>query len=363
MRSVTADAPGRVNLIGEHTDYHQGLVLPTAIPQRTRVELHARTDRAVHAASRETGSMVRQYTLGAEAVSHSWIDYVQGVTHALTDIAPALPGFDLRIESDVPLGSGLSSSAALEVSLLRGLRDLFGLPLDDVELARVAQRAETEFVGAPVGIMDQMACSLARDGEALLLDTRTLDYRRVPLPLDAELVVINSGVQHHNAGGAYATRRRESFEAARRLGVPYLRDLTPADLDRVNALPEPWARRARHVVTENQRVADAATALTRGDLPRAGALFNASHESMRDDYQISTAEIDILVDLARQDARVYGARLTGGGFGGSVVMLVVAGESAAIAAGVLEAYRQRVKRDGSILVPPSAPPRFDGGAA
>jgi galactokinase len=363
MRSVTADAPGRVNLIGEHTDYHQGLVLPTAIPQRTRVELHARTDRAVHAASRETGSMVRQYTLGAEAVSHSWIDYVQGVTHALTDIAPALPGFDLRIESDVPLGSGLSSSAALEVSLLRGLRDLFGLPLDDVELARVAQRAETEFVGAPVGITDQMACSLAREGEALFLDTLTLDYQRVPLPFNAGLIVINSGVQHHHAGGAYATRRQESFEAARRLGVAYLRDLTPADLDRVNSLPEPWARRARHVVTENQRVVDAAAALARGDLRRAGALFYASHDSMRDDYQISTAEIDVLVDLARRDPRVYGARLTGGGFGGSVVMLVLAGESAAIAADVLEAYRQRVARDGSILVPPPSPPGFVGGAA
>jgi galactokinase len=360
MRSVTAEAPGRVNLIGEHTDYHQGLVLPTAIPQRTRVELCARTDRAVHAASRETGGTVSRYLLGAEAVTHSWIDYVQGVTRALSEVAPALQGFDLRIESDVPLGSGLSSSAALEVSLLRGLREMFALALSDVELARIAHRAETEFVGAPVGIMDQIACSLAREGEALLLDTRSLDFQRLPLPRHAELVVIDSGVRHHHAGGEYATRRNESFEAAARLGVQFLRDLGEADLGRINALPDRWARRARHIVTENQRVRDAAEALIRGDLVRTGALFYASHDSMRDDYQTSIAEIDLLVDLARQHSSVYGARLTGGGFGGAVVMLVRAGESAATAAGILDAYHQRVDRLGSILVPPSSPPSPTG---
>jgi len=351
MRSVTAEAPGRVNLIGEHTDYHQGLVLPTVIPQRTRVELRARDDRAVHATSRETGNSSRRYVLGVETLSHTWVDYIQGVTKALITVTPTLPGFDLRIESDVPLGSGLSSSAALEVALLRGLRELFALSFDDVALARIAQRAETEFVGAPVGIMDQMACSLAREGEALFLDTRSLNFQRLLLPGQAELVVINSGVRHHHAGGEYATRRQESFEAAARLGVSFLRDLDEADLDRINALPEPWARRARHIVTENQRVRDAAEALFVGDLERTGTLFYASHDSMRDDYQTSTAELDLLVDLGRDDAGVYGARLTGGGFGGSVVMLVRTGEGAAIAARLLAEYHDRVVQRGSILIP------------
>ena len=351
MRSVTADAPGRVNLIGEHTDYHQGFVLPTVIPQRTRVELRARSDRHVYAVSREAANGDRHYEIGAERVTHSWLDYVQGVTHALRAIAPSLPGFHLRIESDVPLGSGLSSSAALAVSVLRGLRELFALSFDDVELARVAQRVETEFVGAPVGIMDQMACSVARDGEALFLDTRSLAYQHVLLPADAELVVINSGVRHQHAGGEYATRRQESFEAAARLGVPYLRDLDVAALDRVTALAEPWARRARHVVTENQRVLEAVDALRQGDLSRLGALFYASHESMRHDYETSTPEIDLLVDLGRYDPEVFGARLTGGGFGGSVVMLVHAGAAITVSRRILESYHKRVDQHGSVLIP------------
>jgi galactokinase len=354
MREAVAEAPGRVNLIGEHTDYHQGFVLPSIIPQRTRVHLVARSDRKVRASSREIGEDVAEFVVGAETVTHTWLDYIQGVTHALRALTTTLPGFDLRVESDIPLGSGLSSSAALEVSLLRALRELYDLPFDDVELARIAQRAETEFVGAPVGIMDQMVCSLGHRREALFLDTRTLSYESVPLPAAAELVVIDSGIRHQHAGGAYAIRRRESFEAAAMLGVSFLRDVTSAQLSRIATSSDTLARRARHIVSENQRVHDTVVALAAGDLARVGTLFYASHESMRVDYEVSTPEIDSLVELGKADADVYGARLTGGGFGGSVVMFAKAGCGAAVASRILHCYEQSGERHGTILLPDTA---------
>ena len=202
----------------------------------------------------------------------------------------------------MPLGSGLSSSAALEVAVLRGLRDLFGLALDDVRLAQLGQRAENDFVGAPVGVMDQMAASLADDRTALFLDTRTLRYEQVPLPDGGALVVINSGVAHNHASGDYRTRRAECERAAAALGVPQLRDLGPADLPRVAALPEPLDRRARHVVTEDERVLESVAAMKAGDLRRLGELFTASHASQRDDFEVSVPEIDLLVDLAQRRA-------------------------------------------------------------
>jgi galactokinase len=338
MADATALAPGRVNLIGEHTDYHQGFVLPTVIPQSTHVQVTARSDRLVRVVSREKPGDDREYTLGAERPTRDWIDYIQGVTVALSGQSPRLPGFDLVVESDIPLGSGLSSSAALEVSVLRALRTLYDLPFDDVELARLAHRAETEFVGAPVGIMDQMACSVGRPGEALFLDTRSLAFEHVPLPQTAELIVIDSGIEHHHASGAYATRRRESFMAATMLGVTYLRDVPLEQLPRARMLPDPLGRRACHIISENQRVLDSVGALRARDLPAAGRLFSASHGSMRDDYEISTAEIDRLVELGCADRDVYGARLTGGGFGGSVVMLARAGSAQDVVSRVLREY-------------------------
>jgi galactokinase len=351
MREVRCDAPGRINLIGEHTDYHQGFVLPMVTPQRTRVVLRTRNDRTVQVTSREAGGDPQYFAIGAESATHTWIDYVQGITYALRGIAADLPGFDLQIESDVPVGSGLSSSAALVVAVLRALREACHLTFDNVQLARIAQRVETEFVGAPVGIMDQMACSLGQAGEALFLDTRSLVVERIPLPATADLVVINSGVRHQHAGGEYAVRRRESFEAAECLGVKWLRDLDLTSLPRIEALPDVLARRARHIVTENARVHDTVQALSRGDLQRTGALFYASHKSMRDDYQISTIEIDTLVKLSEGDPDVYGARMTGGGFGGSVVMLVRAQMSNAVATRMVSEYRRRANREGTVLIP------------
>jgi galactokinase len=315
-----ASAPGRVNLIGEHTDYSEGFVLPAAIPRRTMVEIARAAGGRVRATS-DAASGAVSYQLGAERKEGGWSDYLAGVTHVLRVAGHPLGGFDAHISSTVPLGAGLSSSASFEVAVLRALRALFALSFDDLELARLGQKVETDFVGAPVGIMDQMAASLADRGSALFVDTRTLDFERVPIPETADLVVINSGVTHRHAGGEYRTRREECERAAQLLGVRVLRDLGPADLARIATLPAPLDRRARHVVTENERVRQAVTALRAGELPALGALLAAGHASLRDDFAVSVREIDLLVDLATATPGVFGARLTGGGFGGSIVVL------------------------------------------
>jgi galactokinase len=360
---LSADAPGRVNLIGEHTDYNGGLVLPLAIPQRTRVELAPRDSEEKNRVRAWTANLPRQteeYRLGEEKPGRGWLDYVQGVTQELRLAGHKLGGFDLRVESDVPLGSGLSSSAALEVALLRGLREAFGLRLDDVEIALLGQKAENDFVGAPVGVMDQMASSLADERRALFLDTRHMRFERVPLPAGVEVAVIDSGISHNNAGGEYRRRREECERAAELLGFPQLRDLDIQDLWRLAALPEPLDRRARHVITENARVRAAVAAMQEGNLERLGKLLNTAHDSLRDDFEVSLPEIDLLVDLARAEPGVYGARLTGGGFGGSVVLLTRTGEARAIADRVAAEYRKRTGREGVVLVPEASAERRPG---
>jgi galactokinase len=350
---VVSSAHGRVNLIGEHTDYNGGFVLPTLIPQATTAALAPSSGRRVRVWSRELSedSSLREFHLGDEQAGQGWLDYVQGVTVALRTGGFDLGGFDLALASDVPLGSGLSSSAALEVSVLRALRRLFGLDFDDVALAKLGRAVETDFVGAPIGIMDQMASSLAVVGEALFVDTRTLQTEPVALPPAAELVVINSGVAHHHAHGDYRTRRAECEHAASLLGVAELRDVGVGDLTRLQALPAPLDRRVRHVVTENQRVLDAVAAMRAGDAAALGALFDASHASQRDDYECSVPEVDQLVAIAQADPAVFGARLTGGGFGGSIVGLVRGGEGAAVAARVADQYSGRSGRAATVLVP------------
>jgi galactokinase len=352
---IEAAAAGRVNLIGEHTDYNGGFVLPTAIPQQTRVRLSRRADQLVSAQSAnqpEQGT----YRLGEESRRDDWIDYIQGLTWALRQDGTVIEGgFDLHVNSDVPLGAGLSSSAALEVSVLRAVRSAFDLNhLSDVRLAQLGQIAENDFVGARCGIMDQMAASLADQSAALFLDTRSLEYRRVPLPAQADLVVIHSGVSHGIAGGEYNVRRAQCEAAAAQLGVPQLRDLTQADLARVDQLPDPLNRRARHVLTEDERVLTAVDAIERSDLVALGALFAASHLSMRDDFEVSAPEVDMLVGLAQADPHVYGARMTGGGFGGSVVILTRHGTGREVGQRVAGSYQESSGQTPTVLVPPSA---------
>ena len=353
MNEVVASAPGRVNLIGEHTDYNGGFVLPMAIPQRTSVILRPRPDGLVRVASEGMGEPA-EYRLGEERSGRGWVDYVQGVTFVLLRESLRVRGCDLRIRSEVPVGSGLSSSAALSVALLRAMRSAFDLPIDDLRVALLAQKVETDFVGAPVGVMDQMASSLADEKTALFIDTRSLETERVKLPPEVAILVISSGVQHSHATGDYKTRRRECEQAAALLGVKQLRDVSERDLARIEALPAPLSRRARHVVTENARVLSAVRALREGDVREVGRLFDASHASMRDDFEVSIPEIDLLVGVARAAPGVLGARLTGGGFGGSIVALCARRESIGASKRILSGARASGLRP-ALLVPPPDP--------
>ena len=353
MAEILADAPGRVNLIGEHTDYHEGFVMPCAVPQRTYVSLMKRHDTLVRLTSEQMPGLI-EYDVGRERRTGSWGDFVQGLTLVLAEGGHRVSGFDLHVRSDVPVGSGLSSSAALEISTLRAIRAAFDLSLTDVELARIGQRAEVEFVGAPVGIMDQMASSLASERAALFLDTRSLEFEHLPLPSALELVVIDSGITHEHASGHYVTRRRESEAAARCLGVRLLRDAPPDALTRLSTMPAVLGRRARHVITENTRVLEAREALRTGDLTQLGALFNASHASLRDDYEVSIEAVNLLVKLAQDAAHVYGARMTGGGFGGAIVAAVASGYGREVGERVSRAYREHTSRESAVLVPAPA---------
>jgi galactokinase len=358
---IADSAPGRVNLIGEHTDYNEGFVLPTVIPRRTHVELAARANELVRACSlSQLAEGVLEYELGSEQRGRGWLDYVQGVTFALRGAGFPVEGFDLRVSSDVPIGAGLASSAALTVALLRALRRALHLRFDDVALARLARAAEADFVGAPVGLMDQMASSLCAAGEALMIDMRTLTFQRIPLPRGADLAVIDSGVPHANAVNAYRRRREECERAAAGLGVRALRDVDEHNLAQLVLLPDLEARRARHVITENARVQLAASALREGDLQRLGALLYASHTSLRDDFEASCPELDLLVDLARAQPDTFGARMTGGGFGGAVLVLVRAGAGTAVAQAMSTDYEKRSLHRAAWFVIPADQPRAAG---
>ena len=346
---VTAEAPGRANLIGEHTDYSGGYVLPVVLPGRTRVELRRRTDDVVRVHSVQRGAMAT-YRIGAEAPRRDWLDYVQGVTAVVRP--RALGGFDARIDSDLPPGGGLASSAALTVSFLRALRQAFGWELDDVRLALLGQRAEVEFVGAPVGVMDPLASSLGSPETALFIDTQSLRTERMSLPTGLGIAVVHSGISHAHASGEYGVRRRECEEATRALEVSSLRALGVDDLPRVEALPPPLDRRARHVLTENARVLEAVEALRSGALERLGALLAASHRSLRDDYQVSVPDLDRLVALAAEAPGVFGARLTGGGFGGAIVVAARPEGLRASMERVAERYRAQTGRTAAVLMPP-----------
>jgi galactokinase len=353
---VTASAPGRVNIIGEHTDYNGGFMLPIALPHRTDVVLARRDDALVQVRSLglQGSSSLAQYRLGAEHRSGGWLDYVQGVTYIARVVHSHGAGCDILISSTVPIGKGLSSSAALQVSLFRALNQAWQLDLDDLSIAKLAHRAETEFVGAPVGMMDQMAASLGNETAALLIDARSLAFESVPLPDHVELAVLDSGIRHSHASGGYKVRRRECEDAASRLGVDQLRDVSEGDLAQLERLPPTLARRARHVITENARVLATVRAFRNGDAARAGRLLSLSHVSLRDDFEVSTREVDLLVELADAEPDAFGARITGGGFGGAVVALCQRPHAPTIAARVIERYRALTQREGAALLPAPA---------
>ena len=343
-----ADAPGRVNLIGEHTDYNDGLVLPATIPQRTAVELEPREDDRVLVQSDGFGSVA--YTLRREERANDWGDYVRGVTWALAEAGHAVRGFDARVTTRVPAGAGLASSAALEVALLRALRAAFELSLNDEALARVAHRAERDFVGAHVGTMDQLAASLGGEGEALFIDTRSGAIERIALPHTIALIVIDTGTRHEHARGAYNTRREECEEAARLIGVRALRDATQRDAAALERDHPVLAQRARHVIGENVRVREFVGALRAGDLLACGRLLDESHRSLRDDFAVSTPDVDTLVALLRAQPGVHGARIVGGGFGGAVLAVATPASAPQAARVAAETFRARLPHEARVVL-------------
>ncbi|TFW34675.1 galactokinase [Massilia horti] len=340
---VNASAPGRVNLLGEHTDYNDGFMLPVATPQRTTVALSRSFDEHHHFYSATLDASVTFAQDGS--APPGFASYIEGCIRLVEGEGVQVPALRVYCSTDLPVGSGLSSSAALEVATLRALRMLLGFELDDVKLARLAQRAEIEYARVNCGIMDQMAASLADRAHMLFVDARTLEHRLVPLPPDAALIVADSGVPRKLAASKYNERRAECEEAARKLGVQALRDVTDPTV--VEQLPEPLRRRARHVVREDLRVLEAAGGV---DAARFGELMNASHESLRDDYEVSIPELDELVALLRAQPGVHGARLTGAGFGGACVALCRADAARDAAQAALSKYN-RNGRQGRVLIP------------
>jgi galactokinase len=342
-------APGRVNVIGEHTDYNAGFVLPVALPHTTRAAVARRDDGRVAFASVQGDGSVVELDLAelAPGRPEGWAGYPAGVVWGLRDRLGG--GVSVLVESDVPVGAGLSSSAALTCSVALALRDLAAPELGPPDLVELARRAENDFVGAPTGILDQSASVLCTAGHALFLDTRDRTSEQVPFDLAAvglELLVVDSGITHEHAGGGYGDRRRECELAAERLGVGFLREIE--DVAGLEALAdgtregEVLLRRARHVVTENARVLEVVAALREGTDPRTiGPILTAGHESLRDDFEISVPMLDAIVESATE-AGAHGARMVGGGFGGSAIALVEADRID----GVLAAVTERFAREG-----------------
>ncbi|GAA3140865.1 MULTISPECIES: galactokinase [Nonomuraea] len=331
-------APGRVNLIGEHTDYNDGFVLPFAVPWGLTAALTPRADGVVRLLSLQSADG-EPVVMETREESRGWTRYVVGVLAMLGD---RVAGADIAIDGDVPQGAGLSSSAALEVAVASALNDVHGLGMTPMELALLSQKAENDFVGMPCGIMDQAASALCEEGHALFLDCRSLGSRSIPFDLAAHglsLLIIDTQVHHEHAGGEYAKRRAECESAARKLGVPALRDVT----DLAGALAQLQGderKRTEHVVTENHRVEALVGLLRAGAVTEIGALLNASHLSLRDLYEVSSPELDVAVEAALKGG-ARGARMTGGGFGGSAIALVPVERLESVQESVSAAYAER----------------------
>ncbi|MCW2590405.1 MAG: galactokinase [Mycobacterium sp.] len=322
---IRSAAPGRINLIGEHTDYNQGFALPIALPERTVVSYVPDDDSAIVVSSdRERGEVAIALDTSPGDVT-GWAAYVAGVVWALRRAGHQVVGGTMSITSGVELGSGLSSSAALECAVLGAITAVNGPDLDRIEQARIAQLAENEYVGAPTGLMDQLASLCGQPRHALLIDFQDTTVSPVPFDpatADVALLLINSHAPHRHAGGEYAARRASCERAAADLGVHSLREVQDRGLPALGTVKEPVdARRARHILTENQRVLDAVAALADSDFEEVGRIFTTSHASMRDDFEITTDHIDLIADTAVR-AGALGARMTGGGFGGCVIALV-----------------------------------------
>jgi galactokinase len=350
-------APGRVNLIGEHTDYNDGLVLPAAIEFSCWVAASARDDRrlVLHSENFEQSVEADLDELKPPG-SHQWQAYPLGVAWALEQSGRSVRGANLYIAGDVPLGAGLSSSAAIEVATGYALLEMAGFAVDRKELALLSQKAENEFVGSQCGIMDQFISCYGQADHAMLLDCRSLERRMLPVPPDAALVICNTMVKHELGATEYNARRRECEEAVSALravlpGIGALRDVSVEQLDKnYGLLSEVVYRRARHVVTENDRVLRAAAAFEHGDSEQLGALMAESHRSLRDDYQVSCPELDAMVEIAVRQPGLIGARMTGGGFGGCTINLVRAADAQNFQKNVAKDYAGATGRTPDIFI-------------
>ncbi|MBC7877212.1 MAG: galactokinase [Anaerolineales bacterium] len=345
-------APGRVNLIGEHTDYNDGFVLPMAIDRAMWIALSPRDDSQIRIRSLdlETDAVFDLHSL---AKGEGWVEYIKGMANELQNAGYKLKGFDAVMTGDVPRAAGLSSSAAVELATARAFAAVSGFKWDATQMAQLAQKAENEWVGVNCGIMDQMASAAAKEGFALFLDCRSLGYQYAPLPENVSVVILDTSTRRGLVDSAYNERRSQCEEAARWFGVKALRDVSVAEFYRKTKeekLDEVVLKRARHIVTENERVLEAVQVMKAGNVKRLGELFNASHDSLRDDFEVTNDELNIMVECAREQESCYGARMTGAGFGGCAVALVQKENAEEFVNAVSAAYRQRSGVDASVYV-------------
>jgi galactokinase len=344
-------APGRVNLIGEHTDYNDGFVLPMGIDRAVWLAFRPRLDGQVR---------IRSLDLEADSVfeldslhkGDGWEEYPKGVAHQLMEEGYELKGFDAVMTGDIPRGAGLSSSAGVELAVARAFSVVSGFPWDAIKMAKIAQKAENEWVGVNCGIMDQMASSACREGHALFLDCRSLEIQYAPLPAGVSVVILDTSTRRGLVDSAYNERRSQCEEAARWFSVQALRDISVEEFNKrsKSGLSEVALRRARHIVTENERVLEALQVMKNGNVKRLGELFNASHDSLRDDFEVTNDALNIMVDCARAQKGCYGARMTGAGFGGCAVALVREENADEFVRAVTAAYRQECGLEAAVYV-------------
>jgi galactokinase len=342
-------APGRVNLIGEHTDYNDGFVLPMAIDHAVWMALTSRKDSTVRIRSLDL-EVYSAFDLHSLTKGEGWIEYVKGVAYELQKDGHELHGFDAVMTGDVPRGAGLSSSAAVELATARAFASVSGFDWNAAQMAKVSQKAENEWVGVNCGIMDQMASAASREGYALFLDCRTLEYQHAPLPENTAVVILDTSTRRGLVDSAYNERRSQCEEAARWFGAKALRDVSVDDLKRGGGLKEVVMKRARHIVTENARVLEAVQVMKAGDVKRLGELFNASHTSLRDDFEVTNEALNQIVECAQEQPFCHGARMTGAGFGGCAVALVEEKYAREFSDSVSVAYKRRSGLSSSIYV-------------
>jgi len=345
-------APGRVNLIGEHTDYNDGFVLPMAIDHAVWIALRPRDDSVVRIHSLDL-KLAADLELDSFSKGEGWVEYLKGVAHELQVAGYKLKGWEGVMAGDVPIGAGLSSSAAVELATARTFGCVSGFEWDAVKMAKIGQRAENHWVGVNCGIMDQMASAASRAGHALFLDCRSLEIQHIPMPADVAVVVMDTSTRRGLVTSAYNERRSQCEEAARYFSVKALRDVSVKEFEERRGKKEVneavW-RRARHIITENQRVLDAIKAMRAGDIKTVGKLFNESHASLRDDFEVTNEALNQIVESALEQEGCYGARMTGAGFGGCAVALVEKEKSQNFAGAVSTAYRQRSGLEASVYV-------------